>query len=114
VADLDMQELLELLGQEQACYTALLDLSRIQRDLIAHRSVDEVMGIFDQKQVVLGRIQRVEEEMGAFNQDWESVLHTLDADDRHVIDCALSDILEMVEELKSLESESLHMLDAHG
>ena len=106
----ELHEMLEFFGQEQACYTVLLDLSRRQRAIISDGPIDELLGILGQKQQVLAKIGDIEERLRPFKLDWSSVQESLDENDRQVLDLALGTVEELLSELIALEKECEAML----
>lgn len=106
----DLDDLLEYLGQEQACYTSLLDLSRQQKEVITDGEVDDLLQTLSQKQKVLARIGEIETKLLPFKQNWGDVRASLDDDDRQVLDLALGTVEELLAELIALEKESEQLL----
>jgi hypothetical protein len=113
VASSVIAELLELLGQEQACYTSLLDLSRRQRSVIEEHDVDRLLVLLGQKQQILTRVAGIEEQLRPYKERWKSLHESLDADDRQVLDLALSTVGELLSELIELEKASEQLLKGH-
>lgn len=101
-----LHELLEFFGQEQACYTSLLDLSRDQRSLIENDRIDELLRILGRKQEVLDRVARIEADLAPYKQRWQEIRRTLDQVDRQVLDLALATVGELLAELIAVEKES--------
>lgn len=106
----ELHDLLESFGQEQACYTALLDLSRRQKEIIEGGDVDQLLALLGQKQQVLERITGIEEQLAPYKRDWRHVQDSLDDDDRQVLDLALATVEELLSELIALERESEQLL----
>lgn len=105
-----LQELLEYLGQEQACYTALLDLSGRQRQALEIGSFDELLDIQSAKQELLGRVRAIESQIAPFKRQWASLRASLDDDDRQVLGLALATVEELLCELIALEKRSEALL----
>lgn len=106
----ELRELLEYFGREQACYTALLDLSRRQKDVIENGDVDDLLQILGQKQKVLSRVGEVENQLLPYKRNWGAVRAGLDENDRQVLDMALASVEELLAELIALEKESEQLL----
>lgn len=106
MANQAIAEMLELFGQEQACYTSLLDLSRRQKAVIESGDTTALIRLLGQKQQVLGNVTRIEGELGVYKQDWPAFRETLDDNDRQVLDLALATVGELLAELIELEKDS--------
>lgn len=106
------QELLELFGQEQACYTSLLDLSRQQRAAIQAGEVPRLLELLGFKQSLLADVGHIEDRLSPFKQGWDSVRRSLDENQRSVLDVALQTVAELIGELIELERESEQLLAA--
>jgi hypothetical protein len=104
--------MLELLGQEQSCYTALLDLSRTQRRLIGAGLVKELPALLTQKQRVLDRLNEVSARLRPTKLRWDLVRDSLDDNERQVLDLALATAEEILGELIASEKESEELLSA--
>jgi hypothetical protein len=107
-----LQQMLELLGQEQSCYTALLDLSRTQRRLIGAGLVKELPVLLAQKQRVLDRLNEVSARLRPTKLRWDLVRDSLDDNERQVLDLALATAEEILGELIASEKESEELLSA--
>lgn len=110
MADLDLKELLELLGQEQACYTALIDLSRQQRAAIEQSDMVALTPLLGQKHSVLRRIAGVELQLRPYKMNWKTFRVQLNRQDRQVLDMALATVEELLSELISHERDSESIL----
>lgn len=108
----DLRDMLELFGQEQACYTALLNLSRKQKGIIATGDVDDLLTVLAQKQQILQRVADVEESLRPYKGQWRKLRERLDANDRQILDDALSTVEELLGELIALEKESEALLQS--
>ena len=106
----ELHDLLEYFGQEHACYTSLLDLSRRQRGLIEDGDIDRLMEVLGQKQRILTTVEGIEERLSPYKQEWTSLREGLDEDDRQVLDLALSTVEELLAELIDLEKKSEQLL----
>lgn len=110
MTDKELRELLEYFGREQACYTALLDLSRRQKRIIEEGEVDELLRLLGQKQNMLARVGEVETLLAPYKRNWRTLRQTLDDNDRQVLDLALATVEELLAELIALEKESEQLL----
>lgn len=106
----DFHNLLEYFGQEQACYTSLLDLSRRQRDVIEGGDVDSLLSLLARKQQVLLDVSRIEEKLQPYKRTWKQVRESIGASGRQKLDLALSTVEELLAELIALERESEQVL----
>lgn len=106
----ELDELLELFGQEQACYTALLDLSRKQKETIVAGHVDPLLAILGEKQQVLARVANIEARLLPYKNRWHQMRETLEENSRQVLDLALSTVADLLGELISLEREGEQLL----
>lgn len=103
---LELAYLLELLGQEQACYTALLDLSRAQRRMLHDGKLERIGDLMREKQRVLDRLDGVEQGLAEAKDDWKNLRASLSEDDRAVLDLSLATAGEILGELITCERES--------
>lgn len=110
VPRLELAQLLELLGQEQACYTALLDLSRVQRRMLKNDQLERIGDLMREKQRVLDRLDLVERRLSSAKNEWADLRSTLNDDDRQVLDLSLATAGEILGELISSEREAEGML----
>jgi hypothetical protein len=110
VPRLELAHLLELLGQEQACYTALLDLSRAQRRMLQEGRLQRIGDLMREKQRVLDRLEGVEQRLEASKEDWTKLRASLTDEDRQVLDLSLATAGEILGELISSERESEGLL----
>ena len=110
MTDTDLKEVLEYFGQEQACYTALLDLSRRQKGVIETGTVDELLRILGQKQQLLAQVSDIENRLRQYKKNWQEIRTRLDQNDRAVLDLALSTVEELLAELIELEKQSEQLL----
>lgn len=106
----ELHALLESFGQEQAHYTALLDLSRQQKEVILAGDIDQLLALLARKQRVLEEVARIERELADSKRHWKDVRARLSEDDRCVLDVALATVEELLAELISLERESEQLL----
>lgn len=106
----DLDDLLEFLGEEQACYTSLLNLSRQQKEVICHGDVDELLRTLGEKQNVLAKVAQIESKLLPFKQNWGDVRNSLGSSERQVLDMALGTVEELLAELIALEKESEQLL----
>jgi len=102
--------MLELLGQEQACYTALLDLSREQKRLISEDLLVEAGRLMARKQKVLLRLRGVVKRLKPGKERWGALRNSLDLDQRQVLDLSLATAEELLAELIASERESEEIL----
>lgn len=107
---IDVRELLELFGQEQACYTALTDLSRRQKDVIESGEIDILLEILAQKQDVLERVGAIERQLSPYKGQWPLLRTQFDENDRQVLDMALATVEELLAALIAMERESEQLL----
>ena len=107
---LELAHLLELLGQEQACYTALLDLSRAQRRMLQQGRLERIGDLMREKQRVLDRLDGVEQRLTAAKEDWAKLRESLSDEDRQVLDLSLATAGEILGELISSERASEGLL----
>lgn len=112
MAEWQLQELLEYFGQEQACYTQLLDLSQRQRHSIEANDVDELLRILSQKQNVLERVGAIERSLLPYKQNWQRLRGELEESARQVLDVALATVEELLNDLIAAEKESERLLVA--
>jgi hypothetical protein len=110
VTSREFRDLLELFGQEKACYTSLLDLSRRQKSVIEAGEVEALLTIISQKQSVLYQVAGVEDRLIPYKRNWRAVRESIDEDDRQMLDMALSTVGELLAELIALEKESEEIL----
>jgi hypothetical protein len=110
VPRLELAHLLELLGQEQACYTALLDLSRAQRRMLQENRLHRISELMREKQRVLDRLDLVERRLASAKNEWSAFRATLSDDDRQVLDLSLATAGEILGELISSEREAEGLL----
>ena len=103
---LELAHLLELLGQEQACYTALLDLSRAQRRMLHEGRLERIGELMREKQRVLDRLDGIERNLAGVKDDWKKLRSSLSDEDRQVLDLSLATAGEILGELISSERES--------
>ena len=103
---LELAHMLELLGQEQACYTALLDLSRAQRRMLHEGRLERIGDLMREKQRVLDRLDGIEQSLEDVKGDWKKLRSSLSEDDRQVLDLSLATAGEILGELISSERES--------
>lgn len=103
---LELAHLLELLGQEQACYTALLDLSRAQRRMLHDGRLERIGDLMREKQRVLDRLDGIEQGLEEAKGDWKKLRSSLSEEDRQVLDLSLATAGEILGELISTERES--------
>ena len=103
---LELAHLLELLGQEQACYTALLDLSRAQRRMLHDGRLERIGDLMREKQRVLDRLDGIEQGLEEAKGDWKKLRSSLSDEDRQVLDLSLATAGEILGELISSERES--------
>ena len=101
--DPQLHRLLELFGQEQACYTRLLDQSRSQRTLIDAGDADGLLRILADKQHTLARMQRIEDELAPAKDQWIELRHRLDEGERELLDDALSTVEQLLAEVIAAE-----------
>ena len=106
----ELQDLLEYLGREQACYTSLLDLSRQQKYLIEEGDIDQLLATLGQKQQILGRVAEIEGKLRTYKDRWNELRQTMSADDRSMIDLALSTVEDLLAELIGMEQECEQLL----
>lgn len=106
----DLHDLLEYLGEEQACYTSLLDLSRQQKQIILGGDVDQLLVTLSQKQKILGKVGEIEQQLAPFKRNWRQVRSELDGNQKQVLDIALGTVEELLAELIALEKESEQLL----
>jgi hypothetical protein len=102
--------MLELLGQEQACYTALLDLSREQKRLLGEDLLAEAGRLMARKQKVLVRLRGVVKRLKPSKERWRSLRESLGSDERQVLDISLATAEELLAELIASERESEEIL----
>jgi len=110
VPRLELAHLLELLGQEQACYTALLDLSRAQRRMLQQGRLERLGDLMREKQRVLDRLEGVEQHLAASKGEWPKLRTSLSDEDRQVLDLSLATAGEILGELIASERESEGLL----
>jgi hypothetical protein len=113
VMNQELDELLEIFGQEQACYTSLLDLSRKQAMAIRTAALDELVDVLGQKQHVLSRLSQIETCLRPYKQNWADVQKSLDEAGRQVLDLALATVEELLSELIAREKESEQLMEQH-
>lgn len=106
----ELHALLEYFGQEQACYTSLLDLSRKQEQYIENKEIDELLSVLSEKQKILLKLEKIERDLLPYKQEWQTVREGLDENDRQVLDIALSTVEELLSELIDLEKKSEKLL----
>ena len=106
----ELHVLLEYFGREQACYTSLLDLSRKQQQLIENKEIDELLSVLAEKQKILLKLEKIEQRLLPYKQQWQTLREELDEDDRQVLDMALSTVEELLSELIDLEKKSEKLL----
>lgn len=112
MSDAELRDLLEYIGQEQACYTSLLDLSRKQHSVIESGDVDSLLALLGRKQKVLARVCDIEESLRPYKRRWSQIRSDLGDDDSQVLDMALSTVEELLAELIAIEKESEQLLVA--
>ncbi|WP_419192506.1 flagellar export chaperone FlgN [Kolteria novifilia] len=108
--DSNLSEMLEYFGQEQACYTSLLDLSRRQRSIIESGDVDALMNVLQEKQRVLNRVTSIEKKLRPYKENWPRLKQGFDENDRQVVSEALRTVEELLAELIASEKESEDLL----
>lgn len=106
----ELQDLLEYFGREQACYTSLLDLSRQQKQLIEEGDIDQLLTTLGHKQQILGRVAEIEAKLRPYKDRWSELRQTMSADDRSMIDLALSTVEDLLAELISTEQDCEKLL----
>ena len=107
-----VRRLLELFGEEQACYTALLDVARRQNGALRGRAACNVSALLRDKQRLLDRLAEVETRLRPTKDRWSAFAGRLDEDDRQLVDWALSTNEELLGELIAEERAGEALLAA--
>ena len=107
-----VRPLLELFGEEQSCYTGLLDVARRQNAALRRRSLREVPALIRDKDRLLTRLADVEARLRPTKDRWTSFARTLDDADRQLVDWALSTNEELLGELIAAERSGEALLAA--
>lgn len=108
--DAELSELLEYFGQEQACYTALLNFSRRQRTVIEAGDMDGLLRILGDKQKILSRVGEIEKLLRPYKENWQAVRARLHEAERQKLGEALRSVEELLAELIRAEKESEELL----
>ena len=102
----DLAELLELFGQEQRCYTLLIDLSRLQQTSLKNSDATSIEEIDRRKQLALEEVSRIERRIQPYKRAWPKLRNSLSAEDRQMLDLALGSVEELLAELIAEETKS--------
>ncbi len=70
-----------------------------RKNFIKAGDVDRLFGVLNQKQVILARVARIEQQLEPFKNNWSVIRSRLDDDDRQVIDVALGSVEDLLAEL---------------
>lgn len=105
-----IRQLCEILGQEQACYTSLLDVSRSQQRLLQQGAMNRLGPLLRKKTTLLETLRTIEAKLRPMMAAWESVQAKLGRADRQMLDAALETVQELLGELIALERESERLL----
>ena len=103
VTNSELQELLELFGQEQACYTVLLDLLSEQIHVLEKGLPCDDITFTQQKQEAIEKVQQLADTLKPMLVAWPAIRATLDQEERQILDLALSTIEEQLSELIASE-----------
>ena len=107
-----VRRLLELFGEEQACYTALLDVSRRQNAALGRRSLRDLPRLLRDKDRLLDRLTEVETQLRPTKERWSAFAGKLDDDDRQMVDWALATNEDLLGELIAAERQGEALLAA--
>jgi hypothetical protein len=105
-----LAHVLEWLGREQACYTALIDLSRIQLRLIESSDFKRLRLLMLRKQELLDMLDDIELCLKPTKKRWGEFRRRLSEDDIHVLDASLATVEELLSELIATERRSERLL----
>lgn len=105
-----IRQLCEILGQEQACYTSLLDVSRGQQRLLRQGALNKLGPLLRKKTALLETLRAIEARLRPIMASWEAVQARLGRADRQVLDTALETVQELLGELIALERESERLI----
>jgi hypothetical protein len=110
VSECALADVLEWLGREQACYTALLDLSRSQRRLLAAGDFALLPDLLARKEELLDELSDIERLLAPLKEAWDDVRFGLTAEDRQRLDTSLGLAEELLADLIASERESERLL----
>ncbi len=99
-----MENLIEILGEENAEYELLVELSNRKTPTIIHRKIDELNAITDEEHVIVGRILQIEKSRVQTLKDIAEVIN------RDVETLKLVDLVEM---LSNRPAEQQALAKAH-
>ena len=107
-----VRRLLELFGEEQACYTALLDVARRQNSALRRSALRDLPRALRDKQRLIDRLADVDTRLRPTKERWSRFAGRLDDDDRQLLDWALATNQELLGELIAEERQGEALLAA--
>jgi hypothetical protein len=112
VAQPDAARLLELLTQQRDLYRSLRDLSEQQRALIAGDRPEMLLNILRERQDLVTRLARLNEDLGPYRRNWDAFHASLPEAHRNQASALLHEINALLRTILRTDQEDGALLSA--
>lgn len=111
-AQLDSTRLMDLLGKQRDLYRGLRELSEKQRSMIAGDRPELLLGILRHRQDLVTTLARLNEELGPFRRNWDSVYAALPDPQRRQASEILHEVNSLLHVILRTDQEDGALLSA--
>lgn len=112
VSQLNAQRMIELLTQQRDLYQGLRELSVKQRTMISGDRPELLLNILRDRQDLVTSLARLNDELGPYRRNWDSLYAALPEADRAAASAVLHEINGLLREILRADQEDSALLSA--